>query len=99
MQGTNKVIRGVNSPSDAVYGWCAEVPGDIHAKGYLYEVCKKFMSPGGSMHIVREVLDRKKMTADSFGQKKFQEQNLNRIRERCITRCCICIWHGGCGGV
>lgn len=80
-QGTNKVIRGVKSRSDAAYGWCAEVPGDMHAKGYLYEVCKKVMSPGGFMHIVREVLDRKKITDDSFGQKKFQEQNLNRIRE------------------
>ena len=50
-------------------------------EGYLYEVCKKVMSPGGFMYIVREVLGRKKVTDDSFGQKKFQEQNLNRISE------------------
>ena len=80
-QGTNKVLRGVKSRSEAAYGWCSEVPGDMHAKGYLYEVCKKVMSPGGFMYIVREVLGRKKVTDDSFGQKKFQEQNLNRISE------------------
>ena len=33
------------------------------------------------VYIVREVLGRKKVTDDSFGQKKFQEQNLNRIME------------------
>ena len=46
-QGTNKNIRGVKSRSNAAYGWCVEVPGDMHAKGYVYEVCKKVMSPGG----------------------------------------------------
>ena len=80
-QGTNKVLRGVKGRSEAAYGWCAEVPGDMHAKGYLYEVCKKVMSPGGFMHIIREVLGRVKVTDDSFGQKKFQEQNLSRIEE------------------
>jgi hypothetical protein len=33
-QGTNKNIRGVKSRSNAAYGWCAEVPGDMHTKGY-----------------------------------------------------------------
>lgn len=33
------------------------------------------------MHIIREVLGRVKVTDDSFGQKKFQEQNLSRIEE------------------
>jgi hypothetical protein len=80
-QGTNKNIRGVKSRSNAAYGWCAEVPGDMHAKGYVYEVCKKVMSPGGFMHILQNVLLRKKITNESFGKKKFQEQNLNRIEE------------------
>lgn len=80
-QGTNKVLRGVKGRSEAAYGWCAEVPGDMHAKGYLYEVCKKVMTPGGFMHIIRNVLERFKVTEDSFGQKKFQEQNLGRIDE------------------
>ena len=80
-QGTNKNIRGVKSRSNAAYGWCAEVPGDMHAKGYVYEVCKKVMSPGGFMHILQNVLLRKKITNETFGKKKFQEQNLNRIEE------------------
>ena len=80
-QGTNKVIRGVKGRSEAAYGWCAEVPGDMHAKGYVYEVCKKVMSPGGFMYILQNVLSRKKITNESFGKKKFQEQNLNRIEE------------------
>ena len=63
------------------HDWCAEVPGDMHAKGYVYEVCKKVMSPGGLMHILQNVLLRKKITNESFGKKKFQEQNLNRIEE------------------
>ncbi len=70
-QGTNKVIRGVKGRSEAAYGWCAEVPGDMHAKGYVYEVCKKVMSPGGFMYILQNVLSRKKVTNESFGKKKF----------------------------
>ena len=80
-QGTNKVLRGVKNRSEAAYGWCAEVPGDMHAKGYLYEVCMKVMKPGGLMHILCNVISRTKINDDSFGQKKFQEQNLNRIEE------------------
>jgi len=80
-QGTNKVLRGVKNRSQAAYGWCAEVPGDMHAKGYLYEVCKKVMKPGGFMHILCNVISRTKINDDSFGQIKFQEQNLNRIEE------------------
>ena len=80
-QGTMKVLRGVKSRSEAAYGWCAEVPGDMHTKGYLYQVCKKVMKPGGFMHILCNVLSRTKVNDDSFGQKKFQEQNLNRIEE------------------
>ena len=67
--------------SQAAYGWCSEVPGDMHAKGYLYEVCKKVMKPGGFRHILCNVISRTKINDDSFGQKKFQEQNLNRIKE------------------
>lgn len=73
-QGTNKVVRGMKSRSDAAYGWCAEVPGDMHAKGYLYEVCKKVMFPGGFMHIIRELLDRKKITDDSFDRRNFKSR-------------------------
>ena len=60
--------------SDAAYGWCAEVPGDMHAKGYLYEVCKKVMTPGGFMHIVREVLDRKKSLMTVLDRRNFESK-------------------------
>ena len=80
-QGTNKIMRGVKGRSEAAYGWCAEVPGDLHTKGYLYEVCKKVMTPGGFMHIVQDVLLRRKIVPESFGKKKFQQQNLSRIEE------------------
>ena len=65
-QGTNKNIRGVKGCSHAGYGLQA-------TKGY--------MSPGGFVHILQNVLMRKKITAESFGKKKFQDQNLNRIQE------------------
>ena len=55
-QGTNKVLRGVKNRSEAAYGWCAEVPGHMHAKGYLYEVCNKVVKPGGFMHILCNVI-------------------------------------------
>lgn len=32
-QGTNKIIRSVKEKSSSAYGWAAEVPGDLHARG------------------------------------------------------------------
>lgn len=49
--------------------------------GYLYEVCKTTMGPGGFMCVVQHVMQRNKVTDDAFGDKKFQQQNLNRIDE------------------
>ena len=43
-------------------------------KGYVYEVCN-------NTYILQNVLLRKKITNESFGKKKYQEQNLNRIEE------------------
>ena len=34
-QGTNKIIRSVKDKSQLAYGWAAEVPGDMHARGRL----------------------------------------------------------------
>ena len=75
-QGTNKVMRGVMGRSVAAYCWCAEVPGDMHAKGYLYEVCKKVMAPGGLMHILWEVLSRKKLFQKVLGKRSFRNRIL-----------------------
>ena len=35
-QGTNKIVRSVKDKSQLAYGWAAEVPGDMHARGRLY---------------------------------------------------------------
>lgn len=80
-QGTNKINRSVREKSAGAYGWVGEVPGDLHAKGYLLEVCKKTMGPGGFMCILHHVLKRHRLTDDAFGEKKFQNQNLGRIDE------------------
>ena len=50
-------------------------------EGYIYEVCKKAMGPGGFMCVAQQVMQRNKVTDDAFGEKKFQQQNLNRIDE------------------
>ena len=50
-------------------------------EGYLYEVCKKSMGPGGFMCVAQQVMQCNKVTDHAFGEKKFQQQNLNRIDE------------------
>ena len=37
-QGTNKVIRSVKVKSPSAYGWAAEVPGDMHARGTVINI-------------------------------------------------------------
>ena len=53
----------------------------FNLQGYLYEVHKKTMGPGGFMCVAQTVMKRKKVTDEAFGDKKFQHQNLNRIDE------------------
>ena len=84
-QGTNKVLQGVKNRSEAAYGWCAEVPGDMHAKGYLYEVCMKVMKPGGLMHILCNVISRTKINDDSFGQKNSKNKISIELRKQFVT--------------
>lgn len=79
--GTNKVCRGVRNRSMSAYGWCSEFPGDMHTKGYLCEACFKVMGNGGFHYLIHTVMKRPKLTQEAFGKKKFQEQNLSRIKE------------------
>ena len=79
--GTNKVCRGVRNRSTSAYGWCSEFPGDMHTKGYLCEACFKVMGKGGFHYLIHKVMKRPKLTQEAFGKKKFQEQNLGRIKE------------------
>lgn len=81
-QGTNKTIRGVQVRSN-VHNWVCGVPGDLHAVGYLCEVIYKAQAAGGFLHISHDILKKKKVTPEAFSKKKFQDGNLQRIREEC----------------
>ena len=96
-QGRNKIIRGVKGRSEAAYGWCAEAARDMHAKGYVYEVYKKVMPPGGFMHILQNVFAKKKSTNKCFG-KKVSGTKPQHNRRGCVRHCC-CIWDCICAAV
>ena len=49
--------------------------------GYLLEVCKKTMGPGGFMCVLHHVIKRHNLNDAAFGDKKFQNQNLGKIDE------------------
>jgi ankyrin repeat protein len=79
--GTCKNNRSVKNRDSSTYGWSTEVPGDMHAKGYLCEAAFKAMGVGGFHKVVNDVMKRPKLTKETFKKRKFQEQNLNRIKE------------------
>ena len=79
--GTCKNNRSVKNPDSNAYGWCAEIPGDMHAKGYLCEAAFKALGDGGFHKVVNVVMKRHKVTKEAFKKRKFQDQNLNRIKE------------------
>ncbi len=80
-QGTCKNNRSVKQKDQSAFGWVAEVPGDLHAKGHLCEAAFKAQEKGGFYHMVSDVMKRKKLTPEAFRGKKFQEQNLAHIKE------------------
>lgn len=79
--GTCKNNRSVKNTDNNAYGWCAGIPGDVHAKGYLCEAVFKAHGSGGFHKIVNTVMKRPKVTKEAFKKRKFQDQNLNRIKE------------------
>ena len=80
-QLTCKNIRSIRQKSRVTHGWTTEVPGDMHAIGYLCEMCYKAQGPGGFAYILQKQLKRVKVTSEAFQDKKFQDQNLSRIKE------------------
>lgn len=80
-QGTCKNNRSVKQKDQSAFGWVAEVPGDLHAKGHLCEAVFKAQEKGGFYHLISNVMKRKKLTPEAFRGKKFQEQNLAHIKE------------------
>jgi ankyrin repeat protein len=79
--GTCKNNRSVKNRDGNAYGWCAEIPGDMHAKGYLCEAAFKALGNGGFHKVVNVVMKRPRLTKEAYKKRKFQDQNLNRIKE------------------
>lgn len=79
--GTCKNNRSVKNRDSNAYGWCAEIPGDMYAKGYLCEAAFKALGDGGFHRVVNVVMKRPKLTKEAFKKRKFKDQNLNRIKE------------------
>ena len=79
--GTCKNNRSVRNKDCARHGWCTEIPGDMHAKGYLCEAAFKAHGSGGLHKLLSDVMKRPKLTKEAFKKRKFQDNNLNRIIE------------------
>ena len=80
-QGTCKVTRSTKNRSQAAFKWVAEIPGDLHTKGYLCEAAYKVQKIGVFLYLVNNVMKRAKVTEEAFKSRKFQHQNLSRIQE------------------
>ena len=80
-QGTCKVLRSAKNRSQEAFKWVAELPGDLHTKGYLCEAAYKAQKSGVFMYIVNKVMKGHKVVEEAFRARKFQQQNLNRIQE------------------
>lgn len=79
--GTCKVNRSVKNRDSTAFGWMTEIPGDLHSKGHLCEAVFKAHGKGGFHKIVNNVMKRYKLTKKVFKKRKFQEQNLDHIKE------------------
>ena len=89
---TCKVNRGVKQKTQSAYNWCAEIPGDMHAKGFLCEAAFKAHSKSVFHKIVNTVMKLPKLTEEAFGKRKFQEQ-------RGSAGWKLFLWSCGCQGV
>ena len=83
--GMCKNNRGVGNRDSNAYGWCVEIPGDIHVKGYLCEAAFKALGDGGFHKVVNVVMKKTQVAKEAFKKRKFQDQNLNRIK-KCTRR-------------
>ena len=53
----------------------------MHAQGHLCEAAFKAHGKGGFHKVVHDVMQRPKLTEEAFRKRKFQEQNLQHIKE------------------
>ena len=80
-QGTCTILRSAKNRSQEAFKWVAEVPGDLHTKGYLCEAAYKAQKSGVFLYVVNKVMKRPKVIDEAFRARKFQQQNLQRIQE------------------
>eukprot|EP00112_Aurelia_sp_Birch-Aquarium-sp1_P005270 Seg1598.4 transcript_id=Seg1598.4/GoldUCD/mRNA.D3Y31 product="Potassium channel AKT3" protein_id=Seg1598.4/GoldUCD/D3Y31 len=63
------------------FNWVGIVPGDLHNKGYFCESVFKAHSSSGFHYILMNVLRRKRLSTEVFKERKFNDDNLTKIRE------------------
>ena len=71
----------------ASYRWVGLCPGDLHNKGYFCEAVFKVHGSSGFHCILVEIMKRKRLTKDVFKKKKFDDNNLVRVREAIADGC------------
>lgn len=79
--GTCKNNGSIRNKDCSRYGWSTEVSGDMHTKGYLCKAAFKAQGIGGFHKVVNSIMNRPKLTKEAFQKRKFQDNNLNRIKE------------------
>ena len=78
--GKCKTNCAVMSRSSA-FNWVGPVSGDLHNKGCFCEAIFKTHGSSGLHYMIINVLDCKNLTSEVFKERKFNEDNLTKIRE------------------
>ncbi|KAI8490282.1 hypothetical protein Bbelb_320200 [Branchiostoma belcheri] len=78
---TTKNHRHCRLSDEVAFHFTSEMPGDLHAAGYVEECFAKSQGPGGLYYIITDVLKRKKIKKETYGKDKFKDNNLQLIRE------------------
>ena len=71
----------------ASYRWVGLCPGDLHNKGYFCEAVFKVHGLSDFHRILVEIMKRKRLTKDVFKKKKFDDNNLVRVRAAIADAC------------
>ena len=77
---TCKTNEAVMSRSSA-FRWIGTCPGDLQNKGYFCEATFKTHGSSGMHYILMHVMKRKQLTSEVFRDKKFNDYNLEIVRE------------------
>ena len=60
-QGTCKVTLCTKNRSQAAFKWVAEIPGNLHTKGYLCQAAYEVQKAGVFLYLVNKVIGRAKV--------------------------------------